>query len=492
MNGDDGSRRVRHGSVSPRGRSDSDSERRRSSSAAPTPPAAVRVPAAAAPPAAMMPPPAAAAAAPRRPEVFRMQSAPDTARYVPGGQQVIGQRGMEAQMRGATPSARQVRSRAQSYDDTTMGQSHHEVYPTSERGFIANMPSDSQRSSAAQVQSGARTTPAVTPMLDPQGQTAGHTGTYVSPARPRASTHTSGQSRAHDVLRESLRQAVSEGVDGGPLAARAAGAQISGIPTGPQLMRDEGLNGAITNYGRVAFEDAVADDEDDFSSAPNRALYASDIHERREHAKARLRTAEQHHAARGEPGARPPSPPRRSLSQGGGYHSPSSPVRPASPFPDVDGADYPVAEEAAWLTQPFRLAESDRLGSGRYSHRPPVEDRRERSASAASSSGPAGPSADASPSMFSAAAPPPRAGLVAPVPRRALSGSVALGGGASSAASLGPSAERRESVAATAATAAAAAAPPVAAPLQRQKTARKATSSPPRENNNHKKPRREE
>jgi hypothetical protein len=105
----------------------------------------------------------------------------------------IGSLAMAAQISGRRASAAQVRVVAKPFPEAHMGQGLHEVVPTNLRDKISSIPAKQTRTAAAEVQSGARTTPALTPFYF-QGMTGGHIRQRIWPlGRPNLSASQASQ-----------------------------------------------------------------------------------------------------------------------------------------------------------------------------------------------------------------------------------------------------------------------------------------------------------
>jgi hypothetical protein len=274
--------------------------------------------------------------------------------FLPKKAAVIGALAMSAQIAGEPTTATHVRVSAHGFSDTHMGQGLHEVVPTSLHGAISAMPKSKKRTreAAAEVQSGARTTPALTPMTH-QGKTFGHTGTFVNLAKKGASTHTSGQSSAHDALREGFHAAVETGMEGDEMSVHMAAVQFSVMPPGPQLLNSPDVTGAQPNLKLFGpLESPTA------KKRPNRIGLVRLIHSRREASKARARAAQRELKPLERQRTRSPSPEREPIDAhggGGGYikNPKKSRVTPMPQFPDK----HRSAHLSAWIFQPLRHSE---------------------------------------------------------------------------------------------------------------------------------------
>lgn len=267
---------------------------------------------------------------------FRQKDDPTLKPHIKRHQEIVGQTAVEKQKRGVTPTAAEVRVRAVKRSRTTMGQGLHEPVPTNMRDKIAKIADPAMREEAAHVQSGLRTTPALTPMNNPSGGTCGHTGTYVSPSAPKKSLYTSGQGPAHDKLRQSFDRAIATGRPH-QLMTDMAVAQLEGIPHGQKLLADPNFSALPTNL-----------------NVSNPREYAAEVHWRREKVKDRIRTTIDNDERKTGIRARSPSPERDDMTSagGGGY---STRQRARTPEPDYPSTSR-TAHRAAWVSQPLRLS----------------------------------------------------------------------------------------------------------------------------------------
>lgn len=272
----------------------------------------------------------------KAPKNYSQKTDPTLFPYIPKGGEIIGEQAVILQLKKVNPSSAHVRVKARKLSNTTMGQGLHEFIPTSERAKIALIKNAIMRDTVAQAQSGARSTPALQPMVNPAGGVAAHTGTFVSPSKPNASQHTKGQGPAHDELRKALSATMAKGIPE-VVVPDILNAQIDGTPTGPAILADApNLVGVTPNLTDVA-------------SIP---AFAEEVHERREKMKDRTRTIVGNLHPNLRKHTRSPSPERKSLKDGGGY---SGTHRSRSPEPKFTG-NYRVAEQAAWASQSMRLS----------------------------------------------------------------------------------------------------------------------------------------
>jgi hypothetical protein len=269
--------------------------------------------------------------------VYNQTADPTLAPYLPKGSSIIASNAVKNQRKKQNPG--KIRVDARKMKNTTMGQGLHEVLPTSEGPKVSKIAKDPMRDMAAQIQSGMRTTPALTPLVNPHGGTSGHTGTYVHPAKPRASQNTSGQAGAHDVLRKALQDGLKTD-DPEQLFYTMAEANLRTVPSGEDMLADGNLTGCTPNL-----TDAVDSVE-----------LARIVHERREKAKDRTRTVYDSMPPKSKKNLREPSPERESIDKhgkGGGYAKKKQ-KRDRSPEPKFPATDT-HAHKAAWLTESMRL-----------------------------------------------------------------------------------------------------------------------------------------
>jgi hypothetical protein len=233
---------------------------------------------------------------------------------------------------------------------TSAGDGLHEVVPTNMHKTIASWDDSERRQAIAEIQSGLRTSPALTPMHDGKGTIGGHTGTFTS------KTYTVGQKHAHDILRQALLNCDVSSIDAYTMLNIMSNAQLDVIPHGQLLLASVHISGAQANLA------AIADALENTSTPPgqNRFDFACIIHERRECMKLRGRTWKR--AILSER-ARSPSPERSPLRRDGKGGEPiysTSRLTPLPPLPKVDD-DFMLAHWAAWISEPMRLDESENI-----------------------------------------------------------------------------------------------------------------------------------
>jgi len=233
---------------------------------------------------------------------------------------------------------------------TSAGDGLHEVVPTNMHKTIASWDDSERRQAIAEIQSGLRTSPALTPMHDGKGTIGGHTGTFTS------KTYTVGQKHAHDILRQALLNCDVSSIDAYTMLNIMSNAQLDVIPHGQLLLSSVHISGAQANLA------AIADALENTSTPPgqNRFDFACIIHERRECMKLRGRTWKR--AILSER-ARSPSPERSPLRRDGKGGEPiysTSRLTPLPPLPKVDD-DFMLAHWAAWISEPMRLDESENI-----------------------------------------------------------------------------------------------------------------------------------
>ncbi|CAM1356332.1 hypothetical protein [Tenacibaculum halocynthiae] len=232
-----------------------------------------------------------------------------------------------------------IRVAAKKMKNTTMGQGFHEILPTSEGTKVSKITDDKMRDVAAQIQSGMRTTPALTPLVNPKGGTSGHTGTYVDPKKTTASQYTNGQAGAHDELRKAFEEGLKT-KDEDLLFQYMLQGNLDTTPPGIDMIRDTNLQGKIPNLQDVT----------------NITEFARIHNKNREKAKDRARTIWEKLPAASRSKAREPSPEREPIDQfgKGGEYSKKKQKRSRSPEPTFPATDK-YAHKAAWSTESMRL-----------------------------------------------------------------------------------------------------------------------------------------
>jgi hypothetical protein len=248
----------------------------------------------------------------------------------------MGERAVDKQLVGKTPTARDVRVDAYSSPDTRAGSGAHEFYPTDRRGDAVKNPE------LIPYQSGARSRTDRTYFRNDTGDVIGHTGAFPK-TTGRGSTHTTGQKGAHD--RE--RDFKPKGKTGNHRNLERFTHQISGFATGQDILDADSITGAHPNLkGSAPLEDPSA------TTKPNRKRAALEQHNRREKTKRRL---DEMATSKGLP--RPSSPPRERPGGpgGGGYtYDVQGPPSPLPSFPETDPVKR-EADEFGWLSAPFRI-----------------------------------------------------------------------------------------------------------------------------------------
>lgn len=277
---------------------------------------------------------------------------PTATPYHKSGRQYFGEAGADLQSRGITPRPEQIREEAVGGFGRTGGAGLHEVLPTNLLGDVARWGNPA----LIGAQSGLRTATdyqLFSPAATNRGEVGGHTGFFRRPGSS-SSTHTGGQSTAHDTLRAAARSVKNEG-DPDVVVNTLTLAHITSTPTGQDVLQSGYITSGRPNRSRFGAVGPVA-----APGAPpdaGRLALAQDVHARRELVKAR----ERGRARERDPGRQrlpSPSPERRPIdaSGGGGDYVPGDRTTWATaPVPRFPGVRWrQVANETAWLTQPQR------------------------------------------------------------------------------------------------------------------------------------------
>jgi hypothetical protein len=191
----------------------------------------------------------------------------------------------------------------------------------------------------AQLQSGLRTATALTLLVGEGGKVGGHTGTFVDPSRPRSSQNTSGQSGAHDLLREGMKRMSKMDYD--KVEFESYHMLLGSMAHGLQALGDADLmkSGATPNLLR----------------AKTITELAGVVHDLREEVKRRVESYRLSFDEKAREQMRPPSPARLPMSDpnGAGQYLIGPSSRP-SDMPELP-ATFTIANRSAYISQPFRI-----------------------------------------------------------------------------------------------------------------------------------------
>ncbi len=268
----------------------------------------------------------------------------------------MGEKGMLAEIKGEKPGEDDVRQRSKKGVGGL-----HEIVPTDLREEISHIPDEAKenppnklRSHVAQVQSGARTSTRLTFFKKEdkgEGKIAAHSYAFENNA------HTAGQSKAHDELRTTVRAACEKKLTGEKLIVATVRKQFELMAYPEDMLTDTGLTGNVSTIPDIG-EIKAPDPNDAVQKTSSRFRLAERVHIGREQAKQRLRTLKRstpglEHEGKSEgqenspTRVASPSPPRRSLF----FTNPHPTPEPLPGFPGT----HPVANQAAWVTEPLRL-----------------------------------------------------------------------------------------------------------------------------------------
>lgn len=285
-------------------------------------------------------------------DTYSQSTDPTVTPHLKKGAEHFGESGAEEQLKGKTPSATDIRELAVTGSGRRGGSGLHEVIPTNMRGEVAK----SKNEALIGVQSGMRTSTdyqTFSPSATGTGEVGGHTGMFRNPTGS-GSTHTSGQAAAHDTLRDAMESVKTE-TDADVVMNTMALAHLKSTPTGQEVLQSPHLTGATPNVSSIGTLGPV--DTSGKSPDPERLALAQDVHQRREHVKAR----ERGRARERDPSRKrlpSPSPERTridSSGKGGEYVKGDRTTWSTAPVPSFKGKGWKkVANEAAWLTQPQR------------------------------------------------------------------------------------------------------------------------------------------
>jgi len=279
---------------------------------------------------------------PKRPR-YEQQNDPTLSPFMRSGRTLIGQKALGNQRQRQQSKTDDVRESALPSPATRRNEGLHEVVPTDMRNTFFDFPA------LQELQSGARTSPSLTVFRHPDGGVGGHTQTFPKPSSNRGSTHTRGQSRAHDRLREAAKKAKKSKARPKDTMQAVVSEQIRATASGKEILADPYLNKAEPNLSSVG--GAI---EPPGSQAPVRARFASEAHSAREGIKERWFAFEQQER---EPNPSfsfaPPSPLRAPMDSGPGSGEYLAAPFPLNRIPEVPQEDH-IAHRSAWMTQPGR------------------------------------------------------------------------------------------------------------------------------------------
>jgi hypothetical protein len=275
---------------------------------------------------------------------------PTVTPFLRSGENYMGERGVDKQLSGKTPLARDIRVDAVKSSGLSRGSGLHEVVPTNLGGQVSN----SGNEALIGAQSGFRTSTGQQLFNIGGGDVGAHTGFAPKPGS-RGYTHTKGQAAAHDEMRDVVDDIVDNNVtDVDEVVNELALRHLEVSAQGQAVLNSAYITGMLPNYhqGLGAVGPVVTIGPPD----PQRLRVAQDAHNSREAVKRRVRT---HKRSTGR--GRSPSPPRRPINaQGGGGDPITTPslqeeVEALPLLPDsADEFEY-AANLSAWLSQPQRF-----------------------------------------------------------------------------------------------------------------------------------------
>jgi hypothetical protein len=272
--------------------------------------------------------------------------------FLSSGYSFMGERALDKQLLGKTPTSGDIRVNAVKSDGLRGGSGLHEVVPTNLGSKVAK----SGNESLIGAQSGFRTSTGKQ-MFNIEGDEVGvHTG-FAPKLTGRGSTHTKGQSKAHDEMRDVVDDIMEDEVDDRDEVINALLLRhLEVTPHGQNILNSDYLTGSYPNdhhnlgmFGPINPKGTID---------PQRLNQAQQRHDEREKVKRRGRT---HKRATGNQRARSPSPPRTPIDpfgKGGGYiQKPTLQDEvEAFPFDPEIGEDYEYsANVTSWMSQPQRF-----------------------------------------------------------------------------------------------------------------------------------------
>lgn len=267
--------------------------------------------------------------------------------YITKGNTLVGETAMRDIIAGNKKSSAKVRVDGHPFANTITGVGLHEAVPTDMKAYLLTITNYSLRAELAMIQSGARTSTALTIMVTPTGDAAAHTKVFPNPADTRGSLGTAGQPAAHEVLRDKVRSFSASGAyPPGVVLVEMLVTMLETLATGQKIANAalfKGLTPNVTDYADVQ-QMAVA------------------IHQFREEIKERVMGLRAEVVKTMPPAAaklvRQPSNARLKMTLNSSGHAIGGAPTAMAPAPAAVPA-FPAtnttAHRAAWATQPLRL-----------------------------------------------------------------------------------------------------------------------------------------
>ncbi len=281
------------------------------------------------------------------------QSSDDTVRpFLSSGDSYMGEKALDKQLSGKNPTASDVRVKAVKSKGLRGGSGLHEVVPTN----LGSKVTKSGNESLMGAQSGFRTSTGKQ-MFNIDGNEVGlHTG-FAPKKSGRGSTHTKGQSKAHDQMRDTVDEIIDNDIDDRDEVLNKLLLQhVNVTPHGQSILGSDYLTGSFPNDdgGLGAFGPIDPKGTID----PQRLATTRKRHSEREDVKRRGRT---HKRSTKRKRLRSPSPPRSLIDphgKGGDYiQNPKMEDEVEMfPFDPEIGEDYDYsANVSSWFSQPQRF-----------------------------------------------------------------------------------------------------------------------------------------
>lgn len=281
------------------------------------------------------------------------QSSDDTVTpFLGKGQSYMGEKALDKQLSGKTPTSSDIRVNAVKSKDLRGGSGLHEVVPTN----LGSKVMKSGNESLMGAQSGFRTSTGKQ-MFNIEGDEVGlHTG-FAPKKSGRGSTHTKGQSKAHDQMRETVDEIIDNDIDDRDEVLNKLLLQhVNVTPHGQSILESDYLTGSYPNDHGGLGEFGPRSKKGPID--PQRLQISRKRHAEREEVKRRGRT---HKRSTKRKRLRSPSPPRSLIDQhgnGGDYiQNPKMEDEvEAFPFNPEVGEDYDyTAQISSWFSQPQRF-----------------------------------------------------------------------------------------------------------------------------------------
>lgn len=271
---------------------------------------------------------------------YAARNDPSVKPYLTKGNDFMGHTAMRKQLKNKKSLARDVRVKSVKRPSARAGAGIHELLPTDQRDKVRG------NNAAIAFQAGARIATDRAYLVDKSNKTGAHTGAMPK-KKGRGSTNTTGQSEAHDRLREA-KVSKKRKTKRGEVYERMANA-LDTMPTGQQMMESDRLTGGIPNRKKAkAFKAPKAKDDE--------RIFEAQLQQRqREHMKRRFVTQ----ATKDGHTGRMPSPPREDIQNdgsGGGYIPAGGVFPPSSPYRDMEGSDETekMTNLSSFMTAPGR------------------------------------------------------------------------------------------------------------------------------------------